>query len=489
MFKEIQLSSLFSDSKTFVDSIPKLPMAEIATLYHAQKIQADFDLEKFVQDNFELPHSVAAEFQSDTSKPVEQHIHQLWNLLTRQPDLFTDKHPGNTLIMLPHPYVVPGGRFREVYYWDSYFTMLGLQASGRWDLIEGMINNFSYLIDTLGFIPNGNRTYYEGRSQPPFYALMVALLAQHKGENTSAHYLPQILKEYEFWMDGSAGLQPTAPAYRRVMLMPDGSILNRYWDDIAAPRPESFREDYELCEHAGAKKRELYRHIRAAAESGWDFTSRWFGDTKNMESIYTTDIVPVDLNCLLFNMEQMIATTYIFMGEKELGEKFTRLAHARKQAILHYCWNKNTEFFHDYDAVQQQQTPVLSLAAMFPLYFNIAEQSMADQVAKRIAQDFLQPGGLTTTLDMTGQQWDAPNGWAPLQWISIQGLRHYQYDALANDIKQRWIHLNRTVYQNTGKLVEKYNVYDIHIPGGGGEYELQDGFGWTNGVLLHLLME
>lgn len=489
MFKEIQLSTLFTDSKTFVDSTPKLPMADIAALYHVQKMQPDFNLEKFVQANFELPHSIASDFKSDTSQPLEQHINQLWDVLTRTLDVVADSHSGGTLIPLPNAYVVPGGRFREVYYWDSYFTMLGLQASGRWDLIEGMVNNFSYLIDSLGFIPNGNRTYYEGRSQPPFFALMVELLVQHTGEQYYAHYLPQLLKEYEFWMAGAAQLQAAAPAHRRVVLMPDGSKLNRYWDDIASPRPESFKEDYELGEQAGVNKRELYRHVRAAAESGWDFTSRWFTDAKDMNSIHTTDLVPVDLNCLMFNLEQLIARIYTLQGDPEAAEQFTGLAAERRQAILHYCWNDTTGFFHDYDIAQQQQTPVLSLAAMFPLYFNMVTQPAADKVAHRIARDFLQAGGLTTTLEVTGQQWDAPNGWAPLQWISIQGLRHYGHDAIANNIKQRWIHLNREVYKNTGKLVEKYNVYDIHLPGGGGEYELQDGFGWTNGVLLALLTE
>lgn len=489
MFKDIQLSDTFPDSKTFVDTIPKQPLADIASLYQTHKKQADFDLKKFVLANFELPHSVAADFKSDVNQPVELHIKQLWDVLTRPPEAATEVSAGGSLIPLPNAYVVPGGRFREVYYWDSYFTMLGLEASQRWDLIEGMVNNFSYLIDTLGFIPNGNRHYYEGRSQPPFYALMVELLAQHKGEQVYVQYLPQLLKEYEFWMSGAGQLQPQAPAHRRVVLMPDGSKLNRYWDDIAAPRPESFKEDYELAAAAGANKADVYRHVRAAAESGWDFSSRWFKDAKNMQSIHTTDIIPVDLNCLMFNLEQMLARIYRITGDKAAAEKFTRLAAARQQAVIKYFWSEQGGFFHDYDWVQQQQTPVLSLAAMFPLYFKMVEQPMAERVAQKIAQDFMQAGGLTTTLDNTGQQWDAPNGWAPLQWVSIQGLRHYQQDKTAAEIKQRWINLNRHVYQNTGKLVEKYNVYDIGLAGGGGEYELQDGFGWTNGVLLRLLTE
>ena len=489
MFKEIQLSNVFPDSKTFVDSIPKQSMAQIAALYQAEKLKPDFDLETFVHANFDLPRAVAADFKTDPKQTVEQHINQLWDVLTRKPDVSRDNTIVSSLIPLPNPYVVPGGRFREVYYWDSYFTMLGLQASGRWDLIEGMVNNFAYLINSRGFIPNGNRTYYEGRSQPPFFALMVELLAQHKGETIYKQYLPSLVKEYEFWMSGVQQLTADSPSHRRVVRMADGSILNRYWDDIAAPRPESFKEDYELAAEVGANKANVYRHVRAAAESGWDFSSRWFHNPDDMKTIYTTDILPVDLNALLFNLEKTLAHIYATLGNRAEADKYSRLAMLRQKALMNYFWNEKTAFFHDYNIAQQQQTAVFSLAATFPLYFKMVEQSVADKVAHKVMQDFLQAGGLTTTLAYTGQQWDAPNGWAPLQWIAIQGLRHYNHNANADEIKKRWVNLNRTVYQKTGKLVEKYNVYDTSLLGGGGEYELQDGFGWTNGVLLRLLSE
>lgn len=489
MFKEIQLSDVFPDSKTFVDSIPKQPMAQIAALYQVEKLKPDFDLEAFVHANFELPQAVAADFKTDPNQTVEQHINQLWDVLTRKPDATTDHAAVSSLIPLPNPYVVPGGRFREVYYWDSYFTMLGLQASGRWDLIEGMVNNFAYLINTRGFIPNGNRSYYEGRSQPPFFALMVDLLAQHKGNAVYETYLPALVKEYEFWMSGAPQLTADSPSHRRVVRMADGSILNRYWDDIAAPRPESFKEDYELAAEAGANKANMYRHVRAAAESGWDFSSRWFTNADDMKTICTTDILPVDLNALLFNLEKTLAHIYKTTDNSAEAEKYSRLALLRQQALMNYFWNEKTAFFHDYNIAQQQQAPVLSLAAVFPLYFQMVEQNVADKVAQKLEQNFMQAGGLTTTLAHTGQQWDAPNGWAPLQWVAIQGLRHYHHNTSAEEIKKRWVALNRTVYQRTGKLVEKYNVYDTSLLGGGGEYELQDGFGWTNGVLLALLAE
>lgn len=482
LFEKVQLSGIFSDSKTFVDSTPKTSAENILQKYREQRERLDFNLKIFIEENFYLPPLVASDFKSDKSKSAAKHIESLWPVLTREPDALSD----GSLIPLPHQYVVPGGRFREIYYWDSYFTMLGLGESNRWDLIEDMVDNFSHLIDTMGFIPNGNRTYYQTRSQPPFYALMVTLLAEKQGKGTLTRYRPYLLKEYQFWMNGRDTLSAGAPATRRVVLLPDNSIMNRYWDSSATPRPESYKEDVELVH---ADNPESYRHIRAAAESGWDFSSRWFKDGATLDSIHTTDIIPVDLNALLYHLELVLADAFAETGDATQAKTFRDLAQQRKEALLRYCWNAQDGFFYDYDFVAQQQTQVRSLAAMFPLFFNMVEPEQARQVAQHIERDFLQGGGVTTTLKDTGQQWDAPNGWAPLQWITVQGLRHYQQYHLADAIKQRWITLNTDVYQRTGKMVEKYNVYQPGLEGGGGEYPVQDGFGWTNGVLLKLLNE
>lgn len=482
LFEKVQLSEIFSDSKTFVDSTPKTAAETILQKYRAERERADFDLQAFVTENFYLPPSISSDFKSDPSKNAAAHIESLWPILTREPDSVSD----GSLIPLPHAYVVPGGRFREIYYWDSYFTMLGLQESNRWDLIENMVDNFSHLIDTMGFIPNGNRTYYQTRSQPPFYALMVKLLAEKKGPGTLTRYRPYLLKEYQFWMSGADTLSAANRSVRRVVMLPDGSTLNRYWDSSATPRPESYKEDVELVH---GDNPETYRHIRAAAESGWDFSSRWFKDGNTLASIHTTDIIPVDLNALLYYLEQVLAEAYAENGDTLQAQTYRNLAQQRKEALLRYCWDPASEFFYDYDFVEQRQTRIRSLAAMYPLFFHMVDTDQARQVARHIERDFLQGGGVTTTLIHTGEQWDAPNGWAPLQWITIRGLRHYQHNQLADTIKNRWITLNTEVYQRTGKMVEKYNVYEPGLEGGGGEYPVQDGFGWTNGVLLKLLNE
>jgi len=183
LFEEVQMKSIFPDGKTFPDCLPKKDLDTINQEYQQQRDIPDFDLKKFVRENFELPKAYSQGYQSDINKPVKEHIGELWTILTRQPD-----HEVSSLIPLPYSYIVPGGRFREIYYWDSYFTMLGLQVSKRIDIIENMVDNFAFLINEFGFIPNGNRTYYAGRSQPPFFALMVHLLSEEKGEDILIKY-------------------------------------------------------------------------------------------------------------------------------------------------------------------------------------------------------------------------------------------------------------------------------------------------------------
>ncbi len=483
LFKAVQLEPVFEDSKTFPDCIPLSPPETIVQQYKAQKDQADFDLKAFVMEHFQLPVSPSSGFLSDTAQTIQEHIQALWPVLTRQPT----EEPNGSLISLPNAYIVPGGRFREIYYWDSYFTMLGLEVSQRYDMIENMVDNFSFLIEQGGFIPNGNRTYYLSRAQPPFYSLMVQLLADIKGDSLLVKYLPYLEKEYLFWMDGSEQLTTDRPAFRRVVKLDEQTILNRYWDDRPSPRAEAYKEDYSLAQKTKQDQEQFYRNIRAACESGWDFSSRWLRDPQDLSTIHTTELIPVDLNCLLYHLEQTIAEAYGLAGDSVNQRAYEQKATDRKEAIRKYCWDSQKKFFLDYDFVTQENPWRPSLAAAYPLFFQISSARESRMVARRLEKDFLQPGGLPTTTVTTGQQWDAPNGWAPLQWIAIQGLYHYGFDKLAGDIKDKWIENNIRVYENTGKLVEKYNVYDITLEAGGGEYPVQDGFGWSNGVLLKLI--
>ena len=299
-------------------------------------------------------------------------------------------------------------------------------------------------------------------------------------------YLPALEKEYAFWMNGKEQLNKRNIAVNHVVLMSSGTVLNRYWDTYDTPRPESFREDAELA-HDYPQPEILYRHLRAGAASGWDYSCRWFKDVNDFKTIHTIDIIPVDLNCLLYNLETTIAEAAVLKNDAVKANEYEQKAAQRKQAIHQYCWNEQLQFFTDYDFIIDEQTQIKTLAASSALFFNIATQAQADAVASTLEKEFLKDGGLVTTLNTTGQQWDAPNGWAPLQWMSIVGLENYPHHSLAATIAFRWIELNKNVFARTGKLMEKYNVVDTHLEAGGGEYEGQDGFGWTNGVLLALM--
>lgn len=482
LLHDVQMNIVFPDGKTFVDCIPKLPEVQIHEQYNKLKGEPGFDLHHFILDNYDLPKRSEVDYASDIQKPVTENIESLWEVLTRKPE--TAK---GSLIALPYPYIVPGGRFGEIYYWDSYFTMLGLQVSGRYQMIGNMVKNFAHLIDRFGYIPNGNRNYFLGRSQPPFFSLMLTLLEEIKGSTISETYLPMMEKEYNFWTNGAAMLNAGNSKMHHVVLMPDGEILNRYWDENDTPRPESYREDVELAIASKREPAEIYRHLRAGAESGWDYSCRWFSNTDSFPSINTADIVPVDLNCLLLHMEEKIAATYLHAGNKAESDKFSEAAEKRKSAIQKYCWNEEQGFYFDFDSSTGKQKNVFSLAAAYPLFFKVASKVQAQKLAQVIEQRFLQEGGLISTLQTSGQQWDAPNGWAPLHWITIAGLENYGISSLAATIARRWIKLCTDVFRRTGKLMEKYNVVNTQLEAGGGEYPGQDGFGWTNGVLLALI--
>jgi alpha,alpha-trehalase len=482
LFHEVQVSGMFPDSKTFADAKPLRSPTEIAASYYSARGTPGFDLRAFVRQNFEIPPPFGGNFRSDTARSMEEHIRALWPVLTRARDT---AHAFSSLIPLPNPYVVPGGRFREVYYWDSYFTMQGLVVSGRTDLVRNMLDNFAHQIRTVGHIPNGNRTYYLSRSQPPYFAAMVGLYARATDTARALPYLEALEAEHRFWMQGS----DLSGAHRRVVKLRDGTVLNRYWDDQAEPRPEAYKPDFELAQTVAPFRREgFYRHVKATAESGWDFSSRWMRDPSNLTTLETTDLIPVDLNSLLYHLEKTIAafrTRRNRPGDRDVGARFERAAEARRRALLAIAYDADSGFFYDVRwRTGERVTDRPTLAAAAPLYFGLATPEQGRAVAARLERDFLKPGGFVSTGFASGQQWDAPNGWPPLQWLTIEGVRRYGRADLANTARDRWLALNRRTYRATGKMMEKYDVVDLSKQAGGGEYPNQDGFGWTNGVAL-----
>jgi alpha,alpha-trehalase len=369
--------------------------------------------------------------------------------------------------------------------------MLGLEQDGRHALARDMLQNMASLIDRFGHVPNGNRSYYLSRSQPPFFSCMVELMAASDGEKVLVDYLPGLRAEYDYWMDGADSLAPGS-AYRHAVRLPDGALLNRYWDDRATPRDESYRQDIETARRSSRPAAEVYEDLRAGGESGWDFSSRWLAG-KDLSTIRTTAIAPVDLNTLMMHFEQVLARAYRLKGDRGEAEHFATLADDRREAIRRLMWNPQAGFFTDYLWREGRQSDVLSAATVFPLYFGVATSEQTHAMAAALRQKLLEPGGLGTTEIENGQQWDRPNGWAPLQYLAIEGLEANGERDLAHDIADRWLRMTVRGYANAGVLVEKYDVQQGPSAGsgggGGGEYALQVGFGWTNGALAKLLAE
>jgi len=483
LFKAVQLSTVFNDGKTFPDCVAKFSLQAIDENYRAQSSRPGFNLKVFIEENFYLPAADTIEYESDTTNTVEAHIKKLWPHLTRLP-----QQGQGSLIHLPFPYIVPGGRFREIYYWDSYFTMLGLLAHGHVDMVQNMVSNFAHLIKTFGHIPNGNRSYYLTRSQPPFFALMVALLATAKSDNSIyVQYLQAMQTEYDYWQTGT---HEQSVAHHHTVKLGDGEILNRYYDESPTPRQESFAEDAHSSKQSKQPAEQVFTNIRAGAESGWDFSTRWFADHQHIGTIETINIIPVDLNCLLYKLEMVLAKAYSINGDAEKAVELEAIANKRLATIIKYCWNEKLHFFTDYNWVNRQPVDQITAAGLVPLFTTNGQaqniKNLVEEIARVAEEKLLKPGGLVTTTINSGEQWDAPNGWAPLQWMAVKGLADYGQTGLAKKIAERWMAQNERVFKSTGKMMEKYNVEDISQLAGGGEYESQDGFGWTNGVYMAL---
>jgi alpha,alpha-trehalase len=474
LLARVQESGVLADGKCFVDAVPLRAIADIMADL-ARLGDDDADLLRFVRANFDLPPSVDPVTPRAPVQPLRDHIRATWRDLTRDP---VPGAAASSALRVAHRHVVPGGRFREIYYWDSFFTMLGLIRDGETALANGIVEVMTELIEDHGHVPNGSRTYYLGRSQPPLFHRMVALLDDARPD-VAARRLAAMKREHAWWMEGEGDLAPGA-RHGHLASLADGSLLNRYWDPRDTPRDESWREDVATAASSARPPAQVYRELRAAAESGWDFSSRWL-DGLSLASIRTTTIAPIDLNAFLYGLEMAIAAA----GDTDAAI-FADRAHLRREAVHRHLWDEARGCFADYDLDAASVRPTVGAAALAPLLVGLATQRQADATAAFVRHALLAPGGLRTTLIESGQQWDRPNGWAPLQWIAVTGLRRYGHHALARDIGRRWVATVEATYARTGLLYEKYDVEAAGI-GHGGEYTAQIGFGWTNGVTADLI--
>ncbi|XP_059123713.1 trehalase isoform X2 [Peromyscus eremicus] len=479
LLHQVQMAKLYQDDKQFVDmpltTSPEEVLQRFSELAMAYNHSIPREqLQEFVQSYFQ---PVGQELQSwipedwkDSPQFLQkisdaklhawaEQLHQIWKKLGKKmkPELLT--HPERfSLIYSEHPFIVPGGRFVEFYY-------------------------------CYGHIPNGGRVYYLQRSQPPLLTLMMELYVTHTQDvSFLQENIGTLASELDFW------------AVNRTVSVSSGGqnyALNRYYVPYGGPRPESYSKDEELANTVPEGDREtLWTELKAGAESGWDFSSRWLVGGPNpdlLSSIRTSKMVPVDLNAFLCQAEELMSNFYSRLGNDTQATKYRNLRSQRLAAMEAVLWDEQKGAWFDYDLEKGKKNLEFYPSNLTPLWAGcFSDPSVIDKALKYLedSQILTYQNGIPTSLRNTGQQWDFPNAWAPLQDLVIRGLAKSaspRTQEVAFQLAQNWIRTNFKVYSQTSAMYEKYDMSNGGHPGGGGEYGVQEGFGWTNGVALVLL--
>ncbi|CEF66649.1 Trehalase [Strongyloides ratti] len=515
----VQEGKLFPDSKHFVDMM--LKNDPLTTLQNFKKLGEHSNdtnvLLQFIDQHFDEPgtelikvyptdwHTFPSNFYNIRDPYFRRwalHLHRIWRDLTRQVKTNVRDHQDRySLLYVPYPFVIPGGRFREFYYWDTYWIVKGLLYSQMYETAKGIIRNFIYIVEKHGFIPNGGRVYYLSRTQPPFLTQMVYSYYLSTGDLDFVQESLQLLeKEFKFWIK-----QRSTEYYS-----PNNSsqYLFRYFQyrtKLLTPRPESYREDSELAENLKTlkEKQEMWSNLASAAEAGWDFSTRWFKrdgpDAFEIKSIRTMKIVPVDLNALLCMNARTIGAFWELLGNKGKWKEYNGYYSMIKKEMKTLHWNETDGIWYDYDLETKKHITEYYISNTVPLYARCFDDS--DEIIPHKVYDYLKnvgvlkyKRGLPTSLRMNSkEQWDKENAWPPMIHMLIEGFRNTGDDDLmkvAEEMAIEWINHAYKSYSLTDAMFEKYNVSAFSAdgsPGSGGEYEVQTGFGWTNGVILDLL--
>lgn len=408
-----------------------------------------------------------------------------------------DLKPG--LLYLPRPYVVPGGRFNEMYGWDSYFIQVGLLRDGELELAKNMADNFIYEIDHYGTILNANRTYYLTRSQPPFLASMIlGVYEQTLDDEWLASSIPAIVKHYAFWtaaphLAGDTGLSRyfdlgEGPAPEVVYDERDEQGRTHY-DRVAEYYRTNEVTEYDVTAFYDRERHELtplfYKGDRSMRESGFDPSNKY--------GPFNADIIhyaSVALNSLLFKMEVEAAHIYETLGRSDEAAVWRHRAAHRRDLVNRYLWDGEAGQYFDYNVQTEKRRPYEFATTFYPLWVGLASHEQAQRVADNLYK-FEAPGGILTSTHISGSQWDAPFGWAPLQMIAAEGLARYGHSQAAERIAAKWLSLVTKEFNEHGVIVEKYDVVqrqsDVSAGIHYGYSSNEIGFGWTNAVYLALL--
>lgn len=399
---------------------------------------------------------------------VKAFIMEHWDETIRE----NHESPDGTLIPLPLPYSVPcaNGMFQEMYYWDTFFTNEGLILSGRADQAKANTENIAYLIETYGFMPNGTRTWYLNRSQPPYFALMVDAVHKACGdEQWLAKMYPTLKKEYGFWMTQR--------------MTPCG--LNRYSSEADENLVAEFVQTGSKrigADFSGKTPEELYttgRHFAAEAESGWDFTPRF---ERRCE-----DFCPVDLNANLYFYETFLADLAGKFGEDPTQYRLN--AEKRKENIFKYMLNSENGCFYDYDYVSGRHSEILSGAVFNLLVAGIPNARQASRLVSMALHQMETEHGVAATAPFESPytyQWAYPNSWPPVQYMAERGLMQYGFTSDAQRLARKYTGMVSNVFKTSGNLWEKYNLLDGSVVDGV-EYDTPAMLGWTAGAYLYSL--
>lgn len=493
----IQMSNIYKDSKTFVDMVTKTSESEVLSNFaKLGDSPSTDDLKRFLDENFyeAAGHDLVTPEPRDwvvnapfLAKVTDERIanfgrflNSKWKMLLRNFDKTkVSNNSKSTLILTKNTFVVPGGRFIEYYYWDTYWIVEGLLSCGMIQTARGIIENFADIIRQAGFVPNGSRVYYLNRSQPPLFTQMVYAYYKVTGDlKLVEECLDHMDKEYEYWMSRKAV---------RVEINGERFKLNVYNVRSNEPRPESYKEDFHNAGQTNDK--DLYfSNIMSATESGWDFSSRWFQDPMDIKTIHITNMIPVDLNSIMFRNEAILHEFHKTLCTRRA--RFYEQAIRKRQRVMNtLMWDKTLFTWGDYDIANKKiNTDYLYISDLTPLWAGIeppVEPSLILARYKSILMDHV--SGIPASNVKSGQQWDFPNVWAPYHHWMVEYFRRIAHNDIALDIAKRFVN---TVYQgwvNTNYIFEKYNADELGVYGGGGEYVVQEGFGWTNGVVIKFI--
>lgn len=520
ILQAVQELKIFPDSKFFVDMPLKAdPVTTLRDFYELGNKTKDIKiLTEFVHTHFDAPGHELVEVYPEDWVPFPNsfthiedyrlrrwalHLHRIWRDLCRRVKDDVRVHQERySLFYVPHNFIIPGGRFREFYYWDSYWILKGLLFSEMYDTAKGVILNLVFMVDKHGFVPNGGRVYYLSRSQPPLLTQMVYEYLLATGDlNFVREVLPFLEKEMKFWNLHRA---------RSYLDSETKQELFQYYQYRAAmkfPRPESYREDMELVKglSTDAEREQVWSNVASAAETGWDFSTRWFAQEgpgmHDMKSIRTWSIVPVDLNAFMCVNMRILASFFEIFGDFQKKHEYYKRYQNMRLAMKTLHWNETDGIWYDYDLERKAHSNVYYVSNALPLYAKCYEEEDDVSTAHHVYKYLKREGvlnftkGIPTSLAMGSiQQWDKENAWPPMVHMIIEGFRTSGDPFLmkvAENMATQWLVVNYKSYVNTYAMFEKYNASMMNeeecAAGSGGEYEVQKGFGWTNGVILDLL--